>query len=150
MARESDWIDLGAAGDLKKSELQSISANGTRIALSFRDGEVGAVSNACNHVGGPLGDGQIDPAGYVTCPWHGYKYHCRTGLGEPGFEEDKVPSFPVKVEGGRVLVDLANPSKRGKPPHDEHPLAREVKREPGALRIAGISTTAMDKKAPRF
>ena len=69
------------------------------------------MSNACNHVGGPLGEGRIDKAGYIQCPWHGWKFHCRTGLGEPGFEDDKVPAFPVKVERGRVLVDIANPDQ---------------------------------------
>jgi nitrite reductase/ring-hydroxylating ferredoxin subunit/multimeric flavodoxin WrbA len=150
MAREPDWIDLGAADEIKRKELQPITAKTTRIALSFRDGQFGAVANSCNHVGGPLGEGDIDSAGYIRCPWHGWKFHCRTGLGEPGFEDDKVPAFPVKVEGGRVLVDVANPTKRNKKPHAPHPLAREPKREPGPLRLAGISTTAMDADHPRF
>jgi nitrite reductase/ring-hydroxylating ferredoxin subunit/multimeric flavodoxin WrbA len=150
MAREPDWIDLGAADEIKRKELQPITAKTTRIAISFRDGQFGAVSNSCNHVGGPLGEGDIDAAGYIRCPWHGWKFHCRTGLGEPGFEDDKVPAFPVKVEDGRVLVDVANPTKRNKKPHAPHPLAREPKREPGPLRLAGISTTAMDAGHPRF
>jgi multimeric flavodoxin WrbA/nitrite reductase/ring-hydroxylating ferredoxin subunit len=150
MAREPKWIDVGAADELKKTELQPVSAGTTRLAISFRDGEFGAISNVCNHVGGPLGEGRIDKAGYVQCPWHGYKYHCRTGLGEPGFEADKVPSFPLKVEKGRVLVDTANPTKRGKPPHEPHPLARDPKRAPGPLRLAGISTTNMNHDLPRF
>lgn len=150
MAREPEWIDLGAADDLKQEELRPITAKSTRIALSFRDGQFGAISNACNHVGGPLGEGRIDPAGYVQCPWHGYKYHCRTGEGEPGFEADKVPAFPVKVERGRVLVDIANPTKRGHPPHEPHPLAREPKREPGPLRVVGLSTTVINNDLPRF
>jgi multimeric flavodoxin WrbA/nitrite reductase/ring-hydroxylating ferredoxin subunit len=150
MAREPDWIDIGAAAELKQRELQPLAARTTRIALSFRDGQWGAVSNACNHVGGPLGEGDIDANGYIRCPWHGWKFHCRTGLGEPGFEDDKVPAFPVKEAGGRVLVDIANPTKRNKKPHAPHPLARKPVREPGPLRMAGISTTAMDAGHPRF
>ena len=150
MAREPDWIDVGAADELKHQELQPVAARTTRVALSFRDGQWGAVSNACNHVGGPLGEGDIDANGYIRCPWHGWKFHCRTGLGEPGFEDDKVPAFPVRVDAGRVLVDIANPTKRNKKPHAPHPLAREPKREPGPLRLAGISTTAMDANHPRF
>ena len=45
------------------------------------------MSNACNHVGGPLGDGRLD-GDYITCPWHNWKFHRCTGKGEPGFEED--------------------------------------------------------------
>ncbi|HEY7458248.1 MAG TPA: Rieske 2Fe-2S domain-containing protein [Xanthobacteraceae bacterium] len=150
MAREPQWIDVGASDELKKTELQPVRANTIHLALSFRDGQFGAVSNACNHVGGPLGEGRIDKAGYIQCPWHGYKYHCRSGEGEPGFEADKVPAFPVKVEGGRVLVDIANPTRRGKPPHEPHPLARKPQRAPGPLRLAGISTTNMNNELPRF
>jgi multimeric flavodoxin WrbA/nitrite reductase/ring-hydroxylating ferredoxin subunit len=150
MAREPEWIDIGAADDLKKTPLQPLTAKTARIAVSFRDGEFGAVSNTCNHVGGPLGEGRIDAAGFIQCPWHGYKFHCRTGLGEPGYEEDKVPSFPIKVEKGRVLVDVGNPTKRGRIPHEPHPLLRDTARAPGPLRLAGISTTVMDNGNPRF
>ena len=144
-----NWIDVGAAGELKRTPLRRISVQNRDIALSFRDETFGALANACNHVGGPLGEGRLD-GDYVTCPWHQWKFHRATGKGEPGFEEDAVPAYPVKVENGRVLVDLANASRRTKKPHDPHPLAREVKRAPGPLRVAGISTTAMDMANPRF
>lgn len=149
MAREPEWIDVGAADEIKKTPLQPLKAKTTPIALSFKDGKFGAISNSCNHVGGPLGEGTFD-GDYVVCPWHHYKFHCRTGEGEPGYEEDKVPSFPVKVEGGRVLVDIGNPTKRNKPKHDPHPLERDLTRAPGPLRLAGISTTVMDEAYPRF
>ena len=43
MAREPEWIDVGAADEIKKTPLQPLSAKTTRIAVSFRDGEFGAV-----------------------------------------------------------------------------------------------------------
>jgi nitrite reductase/ring-hydroxylating ferredoxin subunit/multimeric flavodoxin WrbA len=143
------WIDVGAADELGATPLRRISVENRDIALSFRNGAFGALANACNHVGGPLGEGRLD-GDYVTCPWHGWKFHHASGKGEPGFEEDCVPSYPVRVESGRVLVDVANPTRRMKKPHPPHPLAREVKRAPGPLRVAGISTTAMDMDNPRF
>jgi nitrite reductase/ring-hydroxylating ferredoxin subunit/multimeric flavodoxin WrbA len=144
-----NWVDVGAADELKTTPLRRISVQNRDIALSFREGTFGALSNACNHVGGPLGEGRLD-GDYVTCPWHQWKFHRATGKGEPGFEEDAVPAYPVKVENGRVLVDIANASRRTKKPHPPHPLEREVKRAPGPLRVAGISTTAMDAANPRF
>ena len=149
MAREPEWIDVGAADELKNTPLRPIKAKTTPVALSFKDGKFGAISNACNHVGGPLGEGQLEGE-FVVCPWHHYKFHRSTGSGEPGFEDDRVPSFPVKVEDGRVLVDIANPTKRNKLPHEPHPLARDPVRAPGPLRLAGISTTVMDEAYPRF
>jgi nitrite reductase/ring-hydroxylating ferredoxin subunit/multimeric flavodoxin WrbA len=149
MVQTEDWVDIGSAAELAATPLQSGRAGTIPIAISFKDGEFGVVSNACNHVGGPLGDGRLDND-YITCPWHGWKFHRCTGVGEPGFEEDRVPAFPVKVESGRLLVNVATPSRRMKAPHAPHPLARKVERASGPLRFAGISTTVMDAGNPRF
>jgi len=144
-----NWVDVGAAAELSAAPLRRINVQNRDIALSFHNESFGALANACNHVGGPLGEGRLD-GDYVTCPWHQWKFHRATGKGEPGFEEDCVPAYPVKVENGRVLVDLANASRRNKRPHPPHPLAREVRRAGGPLRVCGISTTAMDAANPRF
>jgi nitrite reductase/ring-hydroxylating ferredoxin subunit len=149
MAGPDNWVDVGSAEELARTPLRSLKANNIDIALSFRDGTWGALSNACNHVGGPLGDGRLDQD-YIICPWHGWKFQRCTGFGEPGFEADRVPAFPVRVEGGRVQVNIAAPTRRQKSPHPPHPLEREIKREPGPLRLAGISSTVMDTSNPRF
>jgi len=149
MGDREDWVDVGAEAEFRAAGLKAANARGVPLAVSFRDGVLGAVSNVCNHVGGPLGEGRLD-GDYIVCPWHQWKFHRATGTGEPGFEQDCVPSFPVKVADGRVLVDLANATRRMKAPHAPHPLAREVVRAPGPLRLAGISTTAMDARNPRF
>jgi multimeric flavodoxin WrbA/nitrite reductase/ring-hydroxylating ferredoxin subunit len=144
-----EWVDLGDAGTLAARELQRCMAGNIPIALSCIGGTFGAVHGACNHVGGPLGEGSLD-GDYIVCPWHQWKFHRLTGEGEPGFEADKVPSFPLKIEGGRVLINLKAATKRSKAPHEPHPLARPVSRAEGPVRVAGISTTAMSKKAPRY
>jgi nitrite reductase/ring-hydroxylating ferredoxin subunit/multimeric flavodoxin WrbA len=144
-----DWIDVGAVDELASAPLQPRMVKNVALAISFKDGQFGAVSNACNHVGGPLGEGRLD-GNYIVCPWHGWKFHRATGVGEPGFEEDCVPSFPVRVDNGRLQVNIAAPTRRRKKPHAPHPLARKVERAPGPLRLAGISTTAMDRHNPRF
>jgi nitrite reductase/ring-hydroxylating ferredoxin subunit/multimeric flavodoxin WrbA len=153
MAREGlaneNWIDVGAAAELSATPLRRITAGDRELALSFKDGRFGVVSNTCNHVGGPLGDGTL-AGDYVNCPWHNWKFHRCTGLGEAGFEEDAVPAFAVKVENGRVLVDMASATRRTRKPHAPHPLARKIERAAGPVRVAGISTSPMDEANPRF
>jgi nitrite reductase/ring-hydroxylating ferredoxin subunit/multimeric flavodoxin WrbA len=144
-----NWVDVGSAQELSQAPLRRVVTPNRELAISFKDGLFGAVSNACNHAGGPLGDGNL-AGDYINCPWHNWKFHRCTGKGEPGFEEDAVPAYPVKVENGRVLVDLAAGSKRTKKPHDPHPLSRPIVRAPGPLRMAGIGTSAMDEDNPRF
>jgi len=147
MAKES-WIDVGAADELGKREVQEVGSGKRRLALSFRDGRFGAISNVCNHVGGPLGQGTLTGE-YVTCPWHYYKFHRVTGEGEPGYEADCVPRHEVKVENGRVLVSAEPVTKRNKLPHEPHPLEREPEAHDGPARVLGISTTNMDRAHPR-
>src|SRR5262245_9785163 len=86
----------------------------------------------------------------IAGPWQRWTFHRASGGGGPGFGEDRGPAFPVKVESGRVLVNVAAPSRRTKAPHKPHPLSRQPERAPGPPRLAGISTTIMDMANPRF
>jgi nitrite reductase/ring-hydroxylating ferredoxin subunit/multimeric flavodoxin WrbA len=156
---EQRFVDVGASEELAKRSLQEVRIGRAKIALTYKDGIFSAISGACNHVGGPLGQGRLD-GDYVVCPWHNWKFHCRTGEGEPGFEEDRVPRHDVKVEDGRVLVCTApattRSKKRSKKPHDPHPLtqirvrgAADGPAIDAPLRVVGISTTVMDTQNPR-
>ena len=144
-----NWIDIGSADELSATPLKRVTAMNRELAVSYKDGKFGVLSNTCNHAGGPLGKGRLDGE-YIVCPWHNWKFHRCSGKGEPGFEEDCVPAYQVKVENGRVLIDLHSATKRHKKPHAPHPLARKIERASGPLRLAGISTTAMDANNPRF
>ena len=149
MSEKPQWQDLGAAQDFRKAELTEATLGQQKIAVSFRDGKFGVVSGTCNHAGGPLGQGRLEGE-YIVCPWHHWKFHRCTGKGEPGFEEDRVPAYELRVENGRLEVRADNPTKRSKKPHDPHPLARKIERAPGGIRVAGISTTNMDEANPRY
>jgi multimeric flavodoxin WrbA/nitrite reductase/ring-hydroxylating ferredoxin subunit len=146
---DADWQDLGAVSELRQRSLQQIALGRTKIALSHRDGVFGAVSGVCNHAAGPLGEGKLE-GDFVVCPWHHWKFHRVTGQGEPGYEMDQVPRYALKEEGGRLLVDLASATPRKKQPHERHPLERPIVRQPGRVRLLGLSTTAMDAAYPRF
>src|SRR5437667_4224387 len=129
---EENWADIGSTEDLSRAPLRHVTAGGRELAVSFKDGRFGVVSNACNHVGGPLGEGRLD-GDYITCPWHNWKFHRCSGKGEPGFEEDAVPAYTVKVEGGRVLVEYASAARPTRKPHQPHPRARRIERSHGAV-----------------
>jgi nitrite reductase/ring-hydroxylating ferredoxin subunit/multimeric flavodoxin WrbA len=145
-----EWHELGDSESLKSKPLRQVVIGKTKIALSYIDGQFGAVSGVCNHVGGPLGEGRCDEAGYIVCPWHNWKFHRVTGEGEPGYEADRVPRYELKEERGRLFVNLNAVTTRNKLPHDPHPLSRRLERAPGRVRLLGISTTAMDVANPRF
>ncbi len=143
------WHDLGAVEEFTRTPLRQVGIGKLQLAVSYQDGIFGAVSGVCNHAGGPLGNGRLE-GDYIVCPWHYWKFHRSTGEGEPGFEDDRVPRHEVKIEDGRVWVDLEPSSTRHRKPHDPHPLARPVVRAPGPPRVLGISTTAMTAGHPRY
>ncbi len=146
---EPNWVDVGAAADLQKTPVQQVMIGRTKIALTYLDGRFGAISGVCNHVGGPLGEGRLKGE-FVVCAWHYWKFHFATGKGEPGYEEDAVPAYEIKVETGRVWINPEAISKRSRKPHKVHPLAREIKRADGPIRVLGIATTALTVKYPRY
>ncbi|MGJ0395457.1 MAG: Rieske 2Fe-2S domain-containing protein [Methylocystis sp.] len=149
MSKTPNWVRICTLDEAIAKKVHVRMVSGHAIAVSCRDGVVGVVSNKCNHVGGPLGEGDLD-GDYLVCPWHNWKFHRCNGAGEPGFEGDVVPAYSVKIENRDVFADLNNPTPRRRLPHAPHPLARQIKRDPGGLRVAGISTTGMDTNHPRF
>lgn len=145
---EKKWAKLGKVDVLKKQELQSVEVEGKRIALSYYGGKFGAISGACLHEGAPLGDGTIRND-YVVCPWHSWQFHRLTGEARPGIPA-AVPQYELKEDGPDLYVNLNALTKAKHASHPAHPLTREIKREPGPLRVAGISTTVMNKDYPRY
>src|SRR5262245_45760033 len=136
---DAKWHDLGPVATLRERPLQQIEIGRVRIALSYADGQFGAISGVCNHAGGPLGDGALDGE-YVRGPWHHYKFHRATGEGEPGYEADRVPRYELKEDNGHLFVNLTPASSRNAVKH-KHALERSLDRDPGSVRVLGISTT---------
>jgi nitrite reductase/ring-hydroxylating ferredoxin subunit/multimeric flavodoxin WrbA len=145
----NEWHNLGSAEPFQQPGVREARIGGTPVAISHHEGKFGVVSGVCNHAGGPLGQGRVE-GDYLVCPWHNWKFHRCTGKGEPGFEDDCLPSYECKVENGELWVRTTPVSKRNKKPHERHPLARPVERTPGPARVACISTTAMDEANPRY
>lgn len=89
-----------APGSLKHIELEG---DGKQVCLANVDGTFYAMGGECTHMGGPLGDGELD-GNIVTCPWHSGEFDVTTGkvLGPPA--EEDVPSYEVRVEGDDVQV----------------------------------------------
>jgi nitrite reductase/ring-hydroxylating ferredoxin subunit len=97
-------VKVAQLGDLSPGQGKVVQAEGQDIALFNVDGTFHAIHNTCLHQGGPLGEGELEGT-TVVCPWHAWQYDVTTGTNvmNPAV---KVASFPVKVEGSDVLVEL--------------------------------------------
>ncbi len=97
-------VKVCASADLPEGGSRQCDVGGRKVALFRAGGVPFALDGVCPHRGGPLGEGKVD-GGVVTCPFHGWRFEVRTGscLNVPG----KVQaSFPVREEGGSVLVEV--------------------------------------------
>lgn len=99
---DGGWVDAGPVSTIPEDRARIVTVAGDRVAVFRYDGKVSALSNACQHQNGPLGEGRIID-GCVTCPWHGYQYLPDRGSSPPPFTE-RVPTFRVRIEAGHVLV----------------------------------------------
>ncbi len=98
------WLDAGEAASLGDGRARALCPpDGERIAVVRSGRAISAVHGVCAHQGGPLYEGRvIDDC--LTCPWHGWQYRPADGRSPPPFEE-RIPTYRVRLEGGRVLVD---------------------------------------------
>ncbi len=101
-----EWLVVGAPVQIPDKRAKIVSApGGERIAV-FRDGDtISAVTNACAHQNGPLGDGEVID-GCITCPWHGWQYMIADGVSPPPFKE-KLTTYAVRLREGVVEVNPA-------------------------------------------
>ena len=97
-------VKVAETTDLNSGECKVVEAEGKTLALFNVDGTYYATDNTCLHRGGPLGEGELDGK-IVTCPWHGWRYDVTLGanVNNPAV---KVASFPVRVEGNSIYVEV--------------------------------------------
>ncbi len=55
MNEHGEWIDIGAADDFRGKPLTQARSGDRLVAVSYKEGKFGVISNLCNHGGGPLG-----------------------------------------------------------------------------------------------
>ncbi len=105
----ADWFDVADASEFEDGFAKvRLLPNGERVAVYLMDGKLSAISNACAHQNGPLGEGRVISC-LVTCPWHGFQYDVRNGQSPAPFTE-KVPTYNLRMRGTTVQVDpQANP-----------------------------------------
>ncbi|PTX57100.1 nitrite reductase/ring-hydroxylating ferredoxin subunit [Litoreibacter ponti] len=105
----ADWIDVAGVDEFEDGFAKvRLLPDGDRVAVYLMDGKLSAISNACAHQNGPLGEGRVIDC-LVTCPWHGFQYDVRSGRSPAPFTE-MVPTYNLRLQGQTVQVDpKANP-----------------------------------------
>ena len=101
----SNWVDVLAQGDVPEDDVIEVDAAGRQLALYGVEGEVYATDNICTHGHARLCDGYLEDH-EIECPLHQGRFDIRTGkaLCEPLTQD--IRAYPVKIEDGRVWVEI--------------------------------------------
>ena len=144
------WHLLGTRDELLARAPFAVKIERHRVAVFHHEGRFRAISDICNHRGGPLSEGRLHGE-FVMCPWHAWEYSVITGKGPAGYDEEQVPVYAVEERADGVYLKLPPEMPRHLLKHKPSHLLEAHPRTPGAPpRVLGISTTAMDDVNPRF
>lgn len=101
---QKGWIAGPEAEALEDGKPFRMEGENGGILLLRMGNQIQAFRNACAHMGLPLEGGMVDrEAGTITCPWHGFRFDCRTGecLTAP---HAQLESIPLRIESGIIHV----------------------------------------------
>ncbi|MGJ7916167.1 non-heme iron oxygenase ferredoxin subunit [Massilia sp. LXY-6] len=101
----NNWTDVSAFDDVPEEDVLGVETAGKDVALYNVEGQVYATDNICTHGHARLCDGFLE--GFeIECPLHQGKFDIRDGRPTCQPVTEAVRSYPVKIENGRVFVDL--------------------------------------------
>ena len=110
---------VASADEIPEGGRKIVTVAGRSIGIFNLDGEYFALRNRCPHQGGALCEGTLwgslraDVPGLfdyeasreiLTCPWHGWEFHVRTGQSWCDPRRLRVRRFDVTVEDGKTLT----------------------------------------------
>lgn len=101
----SEWIDVGAPGLVAEGEVVAVSAGGHAIALFLQGGTYYALHDLCTHGQARLSDGFVDD-GCIECPLHQGLFDIASGAPRSAPVTIPVTCYAVRVEGGRIEVQV--------------------------------------------
>ncbi len=96
-------------GSVRRADLKLADGTDVIVAVAHTvDGEFYAINDVCSHGEVSLSEGELDGC-QLECWAHGGRFDVRTGAVTALPPIDPVPSYPVRIDGERVLVDVDAP-----------------------------------------
>lgn len=106
------FIDVAAVDDIPAGTIKPFTVKGREIAIANLSGSFYAIGRKCPHLGGDLSKGNLDGT-TIACPRHHARFDLTTGsclagprIGPLKLSAKDAAAYPVRVEGGRIQVDL--------------------------------------------
>jgi 3-phenylpropionate/trans-cinnamate dioxygenase ferredoxin component len=99
------FVPVAKASEIPAGEARTFDVGHLSLAIANVDGKFHAIDNLCTHDDGPLGDGVLEGTA-IECPRHGARFDVRTGAVLSMPAAFPVKSYPTRVEGDQVMVEI--------------------------------------------
>lgn len=93
--------------ELADGEMRAVDGAPQALGICRVGGEWFAFHDNCSHEDFPLTEGMLDGA-EIECPMHGARFCVRTGAVRAIPASCGIRVYPVRVERGEVLIELAD------------------------------------------
>ena len=100
------WIEVCAADDIEEEDVVRFDHGGRTFAV-YRspDSAYFATDGLCTHEHAHLADGLV-LGDTIECPKHNGRFNYRTGAAERAPVCVDLATYPVKVAGGKILIEI--------------------------------------------
>lgn len=101
-------FEVAKTSDVPEGEARRFVVRRIEIAIAnLGDGRFFAADDICSHAESSLSEGEVDPDDEtIECPRHGSLFDLRTGRPLSLPATIPVATFPLKVEGDTILIEL--------------------------------------------
>lgn len=101
-------VEVATTSDIPEGEARRFVVDGVEIAVvNLGEGEFRAIGDICSHAHYQLSDGEVDAEDQtIECWKHGSTFDLNTGRPRTLPATIAVPTYPVKVEGDAILIEL--------------------------------------------
>lgn len=102
---DTPWTEAAALDDLPEDDVIGVTVGGHDVALYTVGGDVFATDNLCTHGNARLCDGFLE-GHEIECPLHQGRFDVRDGSALCAPLTQPLRSYPVRVDQGKVFVQL--------------------------------------------
>ena len=115
MEEQLEYVRLCEASEITQGEARRFVVGSHEIAVARADEEIFAIGDVCSHGHFLLSEGEVDEDECtLECPKHGSCFNLRTGEPETLPATVPVAVYPLKTEGGSLLVGVPGDASEGK------------------------------------
>ena len=106
MSADNGWIEACDADEIEEEDVIRFDHETQTFAIYRIDDEYYATAGLCTHEQVHLADGLVMD-NIIECPKHNGRFDIRTGAAKGAPVCVNLKTYPVRVEDGKVLINIA-------------------------------------------